>query len=186
MYLLVNKSGKYWRYNFRFSNKSQTLALGVYPMVSIKEARAAHRIAWKKVKDGVNPCFEKRLKKNNKKPALKVMKSLEFEEGLFIRAISEDRFKHAYSLLNVHKQTIKMFHQYLDEHSLELVFEGALASSFVQALRVLGVTEKSDFAACEEHWRSLIEGGTPFYHIDYIDWVLNRLDKIKMPERIEH
>jgi len=186
LHLLVTKKGKYWRYNFRFRDKPQTLALGVYPMVSIKEARTAHKIAWKKVKQGINPCVEKRIKNKNSKPDLKVTQTLEFESGLFVRAISEERFRHAYSLLNVHKQTIKMFHQYLDEYSLELEFEGALASSFVQALRVLGVMEKSDFAACEEHWRSLIDAGTPFYHIDYIDWVLYRLDKIKTPDRVEH
>ena len=35
MYLLVTASGKYWRMNYRFDEKRKTLALGVYPTVSL-------------------------------------------------------------------------------------------------------------------------------------------------------
>ena len=35
MYLLVNASGKYWRMDYRFADKRKTLALGVYPAVSL-------------------------------------------------------------------------------------------------------------------------------------------------------
>ena len=42
MFLLVNPSGsKYWRLKYRFGGKEKTLALGVYPEVSLAEARAA-------------------------------------------------------------------------------------------------------------------------------------------------
>ena len=39
LYLLVNNSGKYFRFDYRFTGKRKTLALGVYPDVSLKEAR---------------------------------------------------------------------------------------------------------------------------------------------------
>ena len=40
LYLLVKKSGaKYWRVKYRFAGKEKTLALGVYPEVSLKKAR---------------------------------------------------------------------------------------------------------------------------------------------------
>ena len=39
MYLLVTAAGKYWRMNYRFNQKRKTLALGVYPSVSLAEAR---------------------------------------------------------------------------------------------------------------------------------------------------
>jgi hypothetical protein len=35
MFLLVSSSGKYWRMDYRFADKRKTLALGVYPMVSL-------------------------------------------------------------------------------------------------------------------------------------------------------
>ena len=39
MYLLVTAAGKYWRFNYRFEGKRKTLALGVYPVISLAEAR---------------------------------------------------------------------------------------------------------------------------------------------------
>jgi hypothetical protein len=43
LYLLVAPNGgRYWRYNYRFQHKSRTLALGVYPDVSLEKARARH------------------------------------------------------------------------------------------------------------------------------------------------
>lgn len=40
MYLLVAKTGsKYWRLNYSYGQKRKTLAIGVYPEVSLKEAR---------------------------------------------------------------------------------------------------------------------------------------------------
>ena len=45
LYLLVNKTGKYWRYNYRYLKKQKTLALGVYPEISLAQARERHRKA---------------------------------------------------------------------------------------------------------------------------------------------
>ena len=39
LYLLVNTAGKYWRLAYRFGGKQKTLALGVYPDVSLARAR---------------------------------------------------------------------------------------------------------------------------------------------------
>jgi hypothetical protein len=35
LYLLVKATGKYWRFNYRFLGKQKTLALGVFPDVSL-------------------------------------------------------------------------------------------------------------------------------------------------------
>ncbi|MGY8786089.1 MAG: Arm DNA-binding domain-containing protein, partial [Pseudomonadales bacterium] len=35
LYLLVKPQGKYWRFNYRFADKRKTLALGVYPAISL-------------------------------------------------------------------------------------------------------------------------------------------------------
>jgi len=39
LYLLVKPSGKYWRLDYRFADKRKTMALGIYPRVTLKEAR---------------------------------------------------------------------------------------------------------------------------------------------------
>lgn len=55
MYLLVKESGKYWRFDYRHLGKRKTLALGVFPEVSLAEARLAHAAARKALRDGVDP-----------------------------------------------------------------------------------------------------------------------------------
>jgi hypothetical protein len=43
MYLLLKPNGgKYWRYDYRYAHKRKTLALGVYPEISLADARKAH------------------------------------------------------------------------------------------------------------------------------------------------
>ena len=40
LYLLINSNGsKYWRLKYRYGGKEKVLALGVYPDVSLAEAR---------------------------------------------------------------------------------------------------------------------------------------------------
>lgn len=43
LYLLVNKSGKYWRYDYRFEGKRKTIAYGVYPVVEFLKAVSLRR-----------------------------------------------------------------------------------------------------------------------------------------------
>jgi len=64
MYLLVKKSGKkYWRMNYRYGGKSKTLAIGIYPEISLKVAREKRLEARRLLKDGVDPSKQKQLEK---------------------------------------------------------------------------------------------------------------------------
>ena len=38
LYLLVKATGKYWRMNYRLAGKQKTLAIGVYPAVTLAKA----------------------------------------------------------------------------------------------------------------------------------------------------
>lgn len=60
MYLLVNASGKYWRMDYRFAVKRKTLALGVYPAVSLEKARKRRDAARELLADGKDPGKVKR------------------------------------------------------------------------------------------------------------------------------
>lgn len=60
LYLLVKDSGKYWRMNYRFGGKQKTLALGVYPAVSLKAARDKRAKAKEQLAAGDDPSIEKR------------------------------------------------------------------------------------------------------------------------------
>ena len=61
MYLLVHPNGsKYWRLKYRLHGKEKTLALGVYPEVSLAQARDARDEAKKKIKSNIDPIIERR------------------------------------------------------------------------------------------------------------------------------
>ena len=66
MYLLVNAGGKYWRMNYRFADKRKTLALGVYPAVSLAKARARRDKARELLADGIDPSTAKQEDKQAK------------------------------------------------------------------------------------------------------------------------
>ncbi len=62
LYLEINRNGsKYWRLAYRFGGKQKTLALGVYPSVSLSDARAKAEVAKKTVREGSDPSLFKKL-----------------------------------------------------------------------------------------------------------------------------
>jgi len=63
LYLLVRKTGKYFRFDYRFRNKRKTLALGVYPDVSLSQARERVNDARKLLAEGIDPCEARKAAK---------------------------------------------------------------------------------------------------------------------------
>lgn len=64
LYLEVTPAGgKYWRMKYRFGGKEKRLAFGVYPAVSLKEAREKRENARKLLDNGVDPSNQKRALK---------------------------------------------------------------------------------------------------------------------------
>ena len=55
LYVLVKKAGKYFRFDYRFAGKRKTLALGVYPETSLKEARDKRDDARKLISNDLDP-----------------------------------------------------------------------------------------------------------------------------------
>ena len=55
LYLEATKAGKYWRWKYRHGGKEKRLALGVYPEVSLAQAREARDDARKVLKAGTDP-----------------------------------------------------------------------------------------------------------------------------------
>jgi integrase len=60
LYLHVTAAGKYWRMAYRFIGKQKTLALGVYPEVSLADAREGRGKARKLLANDVDPSAAKR------------------------------------------------------------------------------------------------------------------------------
>lgn len=71
MHLLVNAAGRYWRMNYRFEGKQKTLALGVYPAVTLAAARKLRDQAKETLANGIDPGEVRR--------AMKVVRGIERE-----------------------------------------------------------------------------------------------------------
>ena len=64
LYLYVTTKGqKYWRFDYRFGGKRKTLAFGVYPEVSLADARARRDDARKQIGNDIDPSEVQRSKK---------------------------------------------------------------------------------------------------------------------------
>lgn len=60
---VMPNGAKYWRLAYRFNGKQKTLALGVYPEISLKEARFKRMDAKEYLKEGKDPSLEKKREK---------------------------------------------------------------------------------------------------------------------------
>jgi integrase len=65
LFLLVTPTGgKWWRFRYMFDGKEKLLSLGVYPDVSLKDARERRDEARKLVANGVNPSENRKIQKS--------------------------------------------------------------------------------------------------------------------------
>lgn len=69
LYLYVTASGKYWRMNYRMHGKQKTLALGVYPAVSLKQARNGRNLSKEQLAQGLDPSTVKQDAKHSERLA---------------------------------------------------------------------------------------------------------------------
>jgi Arm DNA-binding domain len=70
MYLLVMPDGaRYWRMDYRFAGKRRTLALGVYPTLSLSEARTRREDARGSLAQDIDPGVVKKARKRAAKVA---------------------------------------------------------------------------------------------------------------------
>ncbi len=70
LFLTISPNGsKYWRFKYHFNNKEKLLALGVYPDVSLAQARDKHLEARRLIANGIDPSIDKQIKKRAKKVA---------------------------------------------------------------------------------------------------------------------
>ena len=61
LYLEIIPNGsKYWRLKYRFGGREKRLALGVFPEVSLQEARDEREVARRKLREGIDPSEEKK------------------------------------------------------------------------------------------------------------------------------
>jgi integrase len=59
------KGGRWWRFKYRFDGKQKRLSLGVYPDVSLKQARERRDDLRKQVADGIDPSHTRKAEKQS-------------------------------------------------------------------------------------------------------------------------
>lgn len=71
LYLLVHPSGgKWWRFDYRFDGKRKTLSMGVYPEVSLRDARDRRDDARRKIANQIDPGEHRKANKNARADAV--------------------------------------------------------------------------------------------------------------------
>ncbi|MCX7084822.1 MAG: integrase arm-type DNA-binding domain-containing protein [Methylococcales bacterium] len=64
LHILIKTNGsKYFRLKYRFAGKEKTLALGVYPETTLKQAREKRDHARKQIADGIDPAISRKIEK---------------------------------------------------------------------------------------------------------------------------
>lgn len=64
LFLLVQPNGsRWWRLKYRFDGVEKTLSLGVYPEVSLKQARERREAFRKQIADGIDPSTVRKAEK---------------------------------------------------------------------------------------------------------------------------
>src|SRR6185437_5736461 len=68
MYLLITPTdARYWRLKYRFGGKEKVLAIGVFPEVSLAEAREKRGAARRLIRDGFDPVEDRQIRKRQDK-----------------------------------------------------------------------------------------------------------------------
>jgi integrase len=89
LYLFVNAAGKYWRMNYRFDGKQKTLALGVYPAVTLANARKLRDKAREDISAGMDPMQVKRTERAAK--GLAASNTFESVARAYLGKVASDR-----------------------------------------------------------------------------------------------
>ena len=91
LYVEVTPKGKrYWRHKYRYLGKEKRIAFGVYPTVSLKEARIEHAKAMLTLSKGIDPSAERQANKQ---------RDIELNERAFEAIAQEWHLSH-----NTHKE----------------------------------------------------------------------------------
>lgn len=71
LYLLIHPNGgKWWRFDYRFDGKRKTLSMGVYPEVSLRDARDRRDEARRKIANQIDPGEHRKTHKNARADAV--------------------------------------------------------------------------------------------------------------------
>jgi integrase len=100
LYLEVTPSGsKLWRFKYRIDGKEKLLSLGIYPDISLKEARASRDEFRKQVANGINPSDVRKAKKRSREG---------YDTFEFVAREWHEKFKHNWTDNHAHRTLARL------------------------------------------------------------------------------
>jgi len=75
LYVLVKDSGRYWKLAYRFDGKQKSLSLGVYPVVTLEEARIKREDAKLLLSQSIDPGLVKKQLKQGEQESIPAVES---------------------------------------------------------------------------------------------------------------
>ena len=134
LYLQVNPNGsKWWRIKYYFAKKEYRLSFGVYPTISLKEARRRRDEAKEQIAMGINPSSQRKEQKNTVQLEQKAV------EGLFENVAKEWFTSYAPSLTPKHAAKLE---RYLQADILPTL--GKLHVDEIEPTDILGVVRPTE------------------------------------------
>ncbi len=88
LYLLVRANSKSWRWDFRLAGKRDTVSLGAYPAVSLKQAKVSLAEAKALQKKGINPRVHQQQERAANMAKAMVAKAQQIEDANTFEAVS--------------------------------------------------------------------------------------------------
>ena len=136
LYLEVRPNGgKWWRHKFRFGGKEKLLSLGVYPEISLAEARNRRKAARELLAHGVDPSATRKAQKAS--PTDQVADSFEIVAREFL-ALKAEEWSAAHSSRWIQRLEHDVF-PWLGAQSLSAI----TAPTLLQVLRAHRVARRS-------------------------------------------
>jgi integrase len=142
LYLLVNPNGaRYWRLKYRFAGKEKLLAIGVYPDVTLAQARNRREEAKKLLGEGKDPGQERKLEK--------LSRQLEIENSF--EAIAREWYKRRFDRWSVsyREEMMRTFEKDV------FPFLGHRPIKDIKPLELLGVLSKLEDRGATEKARKV-------------------------------
>jgi len=105
LYLDIQKAGRYWRLKYRYGGKEKLLALGKYPEVTLKQARAERDKAKRLLADNIDPVTNRHSEKTERVEATAhTFKSVanEWLEEVHKKAVVEEHYNRNVRRLEQH------------------------------------------------------------------------------------
>lgn len=106
LYLLVKAAGKYWRMDYRLHGNRRTLAIGVYPVITLAQARATRDTAKARLAQGADPSDQKRADKATAAHAAATTVEAVALEYLALKKDSWSEAHYTRESRNIHKDLI--------------------------------------------------------------------------------